>query len=174
MIKKLLLITILLSTLVLITNVNTSFAENPAEESPIVGELTLECDKMNDKVLEYAQSQGWCLNETEGFNSGDCGSVAFDIVDDPYSSYIAQFSMYLWSSKGPMANVNYNVSWLNYSTGIGNSFGGSEWPYSSSWGKLTADETGNGYVVGQITGVVTLIWGGTCAIIPTSDGANIQ
>lgn len=172
--KKILLVTLLLASLVLITGANTSFAEEPIDEFPVKGEMALECAKMNVKVLEYAQSQGWCLNATESTSIGDCGTVFLDVTDDPSSSQIAQFNMYIWSSKGPMAIVNYNVSWLNYSTSIGNSFGGSEWPWSSNWGKLTADETGNGYVVGQLTGVVTLIWGGTCAIIPTIDGGNIQ
>lgn len=176
--KKTLFIIVLLIALVTITGTKTSFAEESVDKAPVIGKMELECHKMSDKTLDYAQKQGWCLNKSKDgpntTNTGSCGTVFLDVKDEPSSSQIAEFNMFIWSSKGAMANVNYNVSWLNITTGIGNSFGGSEWPWASNWGKLTADETGNGSVSGNLTGVVTLWWGGTCAIIPTNDYGYIN
>lgn len=146
-------------------------------------EMILNCNDLTESAEEYAHSQGWCLDNNlldnnldetpDGTTVGSCGTASLFMSDEASTSGRAEFSMFLASAKGPMANVNWNVNWVNWSGGAG-SFGGSNWPYSTTWSQFSVRTTGNGFVTGTLNGVVTLWWGGTCSIIPPSDNTTVS
>jgi hypothetical protein len=134
--------------------------------------MQLDCQNITDSALEYAQKQGWCSER--GTTVGYCGTASLVMTDHPWTVDDADFSLFLASSRGSMAIVNWGVSWTNWTTGSGNGFGGNSYPFSSTWSTFETRETGSGFVTGVFSGTVTLWWGGTCYIVPPSDSVTVQ
>lgn len=142
--------------------------------------MKLDCENLKGSALEYAKAHNLCPSgdnihdgiAPDDIRWGNCGWSSLFIEDLGIGA--AAFHMGAGSSLGPIVNVNYNVSWVNWSTGGSGNVSGSDWLFSTTWYRTRIDNTGRGFVTATMSGNVLLAWGGTCTFLYPSDSKTIH
>lgn len=104
--------------------------------------------------------------EPAGTVPGNCGTSTLWAWNN--GGGYAGFYLAATSTRGTIMRVRYDVHWENTTKGISDSFGGTEWPWSSSWSRTASRFTWTGWVYAYMTGyVVTPI--AICTFLNPSD-----
>ena len=146
--------------------------------------MVVDCDRtlQTAQGRAFAEARGLC-----GLGHAKPGSVSTDASDTKYgdcgTSYLsitdyavpgeAWIFVSLDSSLGPMSAVDWNVQWTNWTTGGGQSTGGTDFPNNTHWSRSMYPNTGAGYVTATLGGTVSLTAGGYCQILSPSAGETI-
>lgn len=171
---------LVLASMLLVTQQGIAFGDGPQQstsrsEAPMV----LQCGQLTGKALAYANKHDLCPSkrsmsgEVQPFGEavGDCGISWLEI--EAIGGGWARFHMGANSSQGPIAKVDYSTTWLNWDTNGSGGFAGTDWVWGNPWTQARDQNTQAGFVTGTLSGVVTLWWGGTCAILNPSDDQMI-
>lgn len=142
--------------------------------------MKLDCESLKGSALEYAREHNLCPSRDNIHNGitpddirwGNCGWSSLFIEDLGIGA--AAFHMGAGSSLGPIVRANYNVSWVNWTTGGSGNVSGSDWWFSTTWYQTRVDNTGSGFVTATMSGNVVLAWGGVCVFLNPSDSKTIH
>jgi len=181
----LLLVATLVASIVMLGSTKTALADGGDGPTIIRVPMKLDCGSLKGSALKYAREHNLCPSR-DAFNGdniyggitpndirwGNCGWSSLFIEDLGIGA--AAFHMGAGSSLGPIVRVNYNVSWVNWSTGGSGNVSGSDWLFSTVWYKTRVDNTGSGFVTATMSGNVVLAWGGTCVFLNPSDSETIH
>jgi hypothetical protein len=157
----------------------TSAAGSPA--GPPAGKLvkvkmTTNCTDMSPDVHKYAVDHNYCPSSdgAEGNNvvTGNCGDSWLWIWDDGNSSAFG-YHTGVDSAQGSIAEVSWNLSWYNWTSGASGGTGDSNWPWSTDWERQSWLNSGRGYITAGLSGQVILVWGGTCYIGNPTDFTDV-
>ncbi len=156
----------------------TNAKSQAAPPDPQPAALVVDCEHSTPGGLAVARAHGLCGGTPGGGVStdntvyGNCGSATLFIFNVGFGS--AQWYESVNSSLGPIAFLNYGVSWTNWNVLTGGGFSGTAWPFSSFWNNWSGPYfTWAGLVTTVMSGSVTLVNGIQCTILNPTDYVTV-
>ena len=141
-----------------------------ASNSRVEGALVLDCTHMSAAAHRYAVAHHYCGSSPIPNDRvcGNCG-CSFITLYNRHHGYAGMLYGFT-SSLGVVVYRSLRVGWFNATRGNSGSFGDSGVMFSSSYSSDKHVDTHAGEVSADLSGTVTLIWGGRCTLlVPTSD-----
>lgn len=180
--KKSLMQVVTILTLILCLSFSSIAQEE--EQGQAFDFVPTNCHTLVGADLATAQSYGLCLEQTHGLpgdfasinvtTTSTCGSGTYELFNNITRSGYATYDIEQ-NANGPITYISWSLKWNNYNTYInGTKTGGLPvyaWPTYTSIGDIN---TGNGFVVGTLSGYMVV--GGLvhCTMIPVSDSTTVS
>ena len=138
----------------------------------VMGQMVLDCENMSPSARAYATEHGLCSADgdvgTQDIRYGNCG-YSYIYVWNNGKHGVADFGYGFGSDLGPVVWRSLRVNWSNLDLGKAGSFTDRSVMAGTTYAAIRSATTGVGEVFAGLTGYVTLLWGGECTLLVSTD-----